>query len=87
MGEINYGYVPVVTPLGKQIDDSLVAFGLGNQIVKHKQVLFPSIYIFGAIQIVGDPVHKFYLRYSLLNVVLKSLPLPKTPYDTLRLRL
>ena len=73
-----------MTPLGKGIGDSLVAFGLSRQIVKHKQIHFTGIYIFRAIQIIGDTAHKFYPQYSTPNVVVKRLPLSKTPFDMLR---
>ena len=45
LSEIHYGYVPVVTAFGKQIGDSLIAFGLGHQIVKHENDSFTVVYL------------------------------------------
>ena len=50
LGEINYGCVPLVIPLGKQIADFLVAFGFGHRIIKHKHLRFIGVSIFGAIK-------------------------------------
>ena len=74
----------MVTAFGKEIGYSLVAFSLRHQIVENQQVPFTNVYVLWAIQIVWDPMHKFYPRYSFLNVVVKRLPLAKTPQNALR---